>query len=380
MTTGAIVLDTDNVRDGGARLIPYGRQSIDDADIAAVVAVLRGDWLTQGPAIEVFERALAAKVQAQHCVAFANGTAALHASLAVAGIGHNHTVVTSPLSFAASASCARYVGAEPAFVDIDPDTLNLDLSAVGRCDALVAVHYAGLPVDLRALRVRPRVVVEDAAHALGASTPDGPVGNCAHSDLCVFSFHPVKAITTGEGGAVTTNDAELAERLRTFRSHGMVRKPEQGGWYYEIEELGYNYRITDLQAALGASQLERLGSFIAQRNALAHRYHQLLAGVDGVELPPVAPDGFRHAYHLFPVRVRERRRVFDAMRAANIGVQVHYLPIYRHPVYADLHVSSAEYPETERAYEGLLSLPMFPALTKSDQDRVVEVLTASLPT
>lgn len=388
MTRGALAIspsigDTDSVRDGGAwliplRPIPYGHQDIDDADIAAVVEVLRGEWLAQGPAIVTFEDALAKKLQAQHCVAFSSGTAALHAAMAAGGIGHNHTVVTSPLSFAASANCARYVGAELAFVDIDPATLNLDVSAVGRCDALVAVHYAGLPVDLSALRVRPRLVVEDAAHALGAMTPDGPVGNCAHSDMCVFSFHPVKAITTGEGGAVTTNDAELAERLRVFRSHGIVRKPDEGDWYYEIEELGYNYRITDLQAALGTSQLQRLGSFVSMRNALAHRYLQMLDGIDGVELPPVAPEGFKHAYHLFPVRVRDRRRVFDTMRAANIGVQVHYVPIYRHPIYADLHISPAEYPETELAYEGLLSLPMFPTLTKSDQDRVVEVLTGAV--
>lgn len=358
--------------------IPYGRQSIDADDIAAVVATLKGEWLTQGPAIETFESALAAKVHARHCVAFSNGTAALHAALAVAGLGHNHTVVTSPLSFAASANCARYVGAEPAFVDIDPDTLNLDLSAVGRCDALVAVHYAGLPLDLRDLRARPRIVVEDAAHALGALTPDGPVGNCAHSDMTTFSFHPVKAITTGEGGAVTTNDAELAARLRSFRSHGIVPTPEDGGWCYEIGELGYNYRITDIAAALGTSQLQRLGSFIAMRNALATRYNQLLAGDPGIVLPPVAPAGFRHAYHLFAVRVPNRRRVYETMRAANIGVQVHYVPIYRHPIYADLHISPAEYPETERAYEGLLSLPMYPSLTKRDQDRVVDVLRTAL--
>lgn len=389
MTTSTIATHTDTVRGGGTPVtdetepsveshIPYGRQTIDDDDIAAVVAVLRGDWLTQGPAIEAFEELLAHKVQARFAVAFANGTAALHAAMVAGGIGHNHSVVTSPLSFAASANCARYVGAEPVFVDIDPETLNLDVSAVGRCDALVAVHYAGLPVDLASLRVRPRVVVEDAAHALGATTVDGPVGNCAHSDMTVFSFHPVKTITTGEGGAVTTNDPELAERLRRFRSHGIVRKPEQGGWYYEIEELGYNYRITDIQAALGTSQLQRLGSFVAMRNALARRYHQLLDGVEGVELPPVAPEGVTHAYHLFPVRVRDRHKVYDAMRAANIGVQVHYVPIYRHPIYADLHCSPAEYPETERAYDALLSLPMFPALTKSDQDRVVESLITAL--
>ncbi len=360
--------------------IPYGRQTIDSADIAAVTAVLQSDRLTQGPAIERFEEAFAAKVNARHAIAFANGTAALHAAVVAGGIGPHHTVATSPLSFAASANCARYAGATPAFVDIDPATLNLDLSAVGRCDALVAVHYAGLPIDLAALRERPRTVIEDAAHALGAATPDGPVGNCARSDMCCFSFHPVKAITMGEGGAVTTNSDDLAERLRTFRTHGIVRKPEHGDWYYEIDELGFNYRITDLQAALGTSQLQRLGSFISMRNTLARRYRELLAAVEGVELPPEAPTGFLHAYHLFVVRVpaAQRRRVFDEMRAAGIGVQVHYVPIYRHPIYADLHISVAEYPETERAYAGLLSLPMFPTLTKRDQDYVVEALAKAL--
>ena len=359
-------------------MIPYGRQSIDEDDIAAVVAVLRGDWLTQGPTIEAFEDAIATKVQARHAVVFANGTAALHAAMVAGGIGRNHTVVTSPLSFAASANCARYVGATPAFVDIDPTTWNLDGSAVGRCDALVAVHYAGLPVDLTQLRSRPRLVVEDAAHALGATTPDGPVGNCAHSDMTCFSFHPVKAITTGEGGAVTTNSAELAARLKTFRSHGTVRKPEHGDWYYEIDELGYNYRLTDLQAALGISQLQRLGSFVAMRNTLAGRYRELLRGDDRITLPPIAPDGWKHAYHLFPVLVPDRRRVFGEMRAAGIGVQVHYVPIYRHPIYADLQVSPSEYPETERVYAGLVSLPLYPTLAKRDQDTVVEVLTRIL--
>lgn len=357
--------------------VPYGRQAIDETDIAAVVAVLRGDWLTQGPAIAEFEAALAQRVGAAHAVAFANGTAALHASLAVAGIGPGHTVVTSPLSFAASANCARYVGARPGFVDIDPTTLNLDVEAIGTPDALVAVHYAGLPVDLARLRHRPPVVVEDAAHALGATTPDGPVGNCAHSDMTCFSFHPVKVITTGEGGAVTTNSADLAAALRRFRSHGMVPKPEHGGWYYEIESLGYNYRITDIQAALGSSQLAKLGPFVSMRNALAERYRRLLAELP-VTLPPAAPNGWKHAYHLFAIRVADRRRVYEGLRAAGINTQVHYVPIYRHPLNADLGLSPAEFPETEAAYDGLLSLPLYPTLTKSDQDRVVDTLAGLL--
>ena len=358
-------------------MIPYGHQLVEDDDLAAVAAVLRGDWLTTGPAVEEFERTLRAQTDAQHVVAFSNGTAALHAALSVAGIGPGDRVLTSPLSFVASANCARYMGASADFVDIDPKTLNLDPAAVGPCDALVAVHYAGLPVDLAALTSRPRVIVEDAAHALGASTPDGPVGNCARSDLCTFSFHPVKAITTAEGGAVTTNSDALADALRRFRSHGTVARPELGGWYQEVETLGYNYRLTDMQAALGTSQLAKLERFVGRRNELADRYRELLAALP-IDLPPAAPPGVRHAYHLFAVRVPQRRAVYDAMRAAGIGVQVHYVPIYKHPLYWYAGRSGADFPETERAYAGLLSLPLYPALTEAEQDRVVEVLTRCL--
>jgi perosamine synthetase len=354
-------------------VIPYGRQAIDDDDIAAVVATLRSDWLTGGPQVEAFEDALRCKTGARHAIAFANGTAALHGAMAAAEISPGDTVLTSPLSFVASANCARFVGARADFVDVDADTLNLDLSRVGACDALVAVHYAGLPVDVRKLSHRPRVVVEDASHALGAQTPDGPVGNCARSDMCTFSFHPVKALTTAEGGAVTTNSDELATRLRRFRSHGTVPKPERGGWYYAVETLGYNYRLTDLQAALGVSQMHKLDAFVARRNDLALRYRGLLAG-SPVVLPPAAPDGFRHAYHLFVVRVPNRRAVYDAMRAAGIGVQVHYVPIYEHPLYSDTGRSAADFPVTARTYDAILSLPLHPQLTEAEQDHVVEVL------
>jgi UDP-4-amino-4,6-dideoxy-N-acetyl-beta-L-altrosamine transaminase len=357
--------------------IPYGRQSVDDDDIAAVVAVLRGDWLTCGPEVERFEAALCRATGARYAVAMASGTAALHGAMWAARIGRGHTVATSPLSFHASASCARYVGAEVAFADIDPKTLNLDLGAIPPCDALVAVHYAGLPVDLGALAERPRIVVEDAAHALGAHTPDGPVGNCTRSDMCCFSFHPVKAITTGEGGAVTTNSPELADRLRRFRSHGATPRPQSGGWAYEIDELGYNFRISDLQCALGTSQLRKLERFVTRRNELADRYRELLAELP-VELPPEAPAGWRHAYHLFAVRVARRREVYEAMRAAGIGVQVHYVPIYRHPVYARRGHRPQRFPETERAYNELLSLPVFPALRDRDQEHVVRVLEQAL--
>jgi dTDP-4-amino-4,6-dideoxygalactose transaminase len=358
-------------------VIPYGHQSIDEDDVSAVVAVLRSDWLTQGPAVEDFEQSFASRVGAADAVSFANGTAALHGACFAAGLGEGDAVATSALTFSASASCARFVGADVRLLDIDPDTLNLSPADIpSEIDGLVAVHYAGLPVDLRRLAHRPRVVIEDAAHAVGASTPDGPVGNCAHSDLCCFSFHPVKTITTGEGGMVTTNSPALAERLRRFRSHGMERRPDLGAWYYEIAELAPNYRLTDIQAALGSSQLKKLDRFVAERNDLAARYHDRL-DKSPVVLPPDAPPGTVHGRHLFPVRVPDRRRVFDGMRAAGIGVQVHWVPLYRHPLHGT-NTSPTNFPHTEAAYEGLLSLPLFPGLTYAQQDIVVDELLALL--
>lgn len=356
-------------------MIPYGHQSVDDDDIAAVTAVLKGDRLTQGPAVVEFEDALAARVGAAHAIAFSSGTAALHGAAAAAGLGAGDTVATSALTFVASANCARYVGATPVIVDIDPTTLNLDPSLLPRAlDALVAVHYAGYPMDLGALPSRPRVVIEDASHAIGAATPDGPVGNCAHSDMTVFSFHPVKTVTTGEGGAVTTNDVHLAERLRRFRSHGTVVTPERGAWAYDVESLGFNYRLSDLHAALGTSQLGKLDRFLARREHLARRYHVLLADLP-VVLPPDVPAGYRHGRHLFPVQVAERRRVFDGLRRRGIGVQVHYVPLYEHSSLAGSHAGgAARFPATAAVYAGLLSLPLFPALREDEQDAVVAAL------
>jgi dTDP-4-amino-4,6-dideoxygalactose transaminase len=344
-------------------VIPYGRQAIDDDDVEAVVKVLRSDFLTQGPVVVEFEEKLAALTDARYAVAFANGTAALHAACAAAELGPGDLVMTSPLTFVASANCARYVGAQVDFVDIDPDTLNLDPRRVpARATALVAVHFAGLPVDLRALAHRPRVVIEDAAHAIGACTPDGPVGNCAHSDMTTFSFHPVKTVTTGEGGAVTTNDPELARRLRTFRSHGITQHPEVAGWYYEADSLGYNYRLTDIQAALGVSQLGKLERFVARRNLLAARYRDLLDDLP-VQLAPEAPSGVVHGRHLYPVRLDDRARVYTSMRAGGIGVQVHYVPVTHHPTFGIDHESRARFPAT---------------LTEREQDDVVAVLRSAL--
>ena len=354
-------------------MIPYGRQAIDDDDIEAVVKVLRGDWLTQGPAVDAFEEALAATVDARYAVVFANGTAALHAACAAAGLGAGDVVATSALTFAASAACAHYVGARSTLVDIDPATLNLDAVQVpADADAIVAVHYAGLPIDLEALPHRPRVVIEDAAHAIGARTPDGPVGNCAHSDMTAFSFHPVKTITSGEGGAVTTNDPELADRLRRFRHHGIVKRDDYGPWCYEIPELGVNYRLTDIQAALGLSQLGKLDRFVARRNEIAARYREGLAGFD-LTLAPEPPDGrWVHGRHLYPIRVADRDRVAADLRARGVGTQVHYVPVYRHRAYHDPADGGPErFPATEAAVAELLSLPMYAAMTDADVESVI---------
>lgn len=358
-------------------MIPYGHQSIDDDDVAAVAAAMRSDWLTQGPAVHAFEEAFASAVGAKHALSFANGTAALHGACFAAELGPGDVVATSALTFSASASCARYVGADVRILDIDPATLNVEPAAVPPdVDALVAVHYAGLPMDLSGLANRPRIVIEDAAHAVGGSTRDGPIGNCAHSDLCCFSFHPVKTITTGEGGMVTTNDQLLADRLRRFRTHGTEPRPDRGAWYYEIADLAFNYRLTDIQAALGSSQLRKLDRFIKERNALAERYYERLADTP-VVLPPDAPADTVHGRHLFPVQVAERRRVFDGLRAAGIGVQVHYVPLYRHPLHRAA-LSPADFPHTEAVYAGLISLPMFPGLSSADHDTVIEVLVGLL--
>lgn len=359
-------------------MISYGRQSIDQADISAVVDVLNGDWLTQGPVVERFEESVAEYVGARYAVAFSNGTAALHSAAAVAGLGSGHTVVTSPLTFMASANAARFVGARPALVDIDPTTLNIDLNLLtGDHDAVIPVHFAGLPVDLASLSRSTAIVIEDAAHALGALTPSGPVGNCAHSDMTCFSFHPVKPITTGEGGMVTTNDERLAHGLRAFRSHGITRKPDLGGWYYEIDSLGFNYRLTDIQSALGLAQMNHLERFIERRNEIASRYRQLLCDTP-VGLPPAAPDGFRHGYHLFVIEVEDRHRVFAHLRDAGIGVQVHYVPVHHHPISQDVGMRPGDLPHCDRHYERSISLPIHPGLSDEQQDRVIEVLLSVL--
>lgn len=357
-------------------MIPYARHLVEDDDIAAVVNVLRNGSLTGGGAVEEFEDQLASMVGAKHAVAFSSGTAALHAAAAATGLGSGDLVVTSPLTFVASANCARYVGAQVAFADIHEDSLNLDLGEVPRtADGLVAVHFAGRPIDLHAVRYRPRVVIEDAAHALGAATSDGPVGNCANSDVCTFSFHPAKNITTGEGGAATTNSPEIARRLRLFRNHALDRSSSAQPWRYSIDSMGFNYRLTDFQAALGSSQLRKLTGWTARRRELAAYYTAALAG-SGVRCPDEVAAGWRHGWHLYVVQVEDRDRVFDEMRQAGVGVQVHYVPLNHQQTFDAGH--SGHLPRCEAVCRRLLSLPLYPMLTAAQQDLVIDALLAAV--
>lgn len=377
------------------RFLPYGRQEISDEDVLAVTAALREPMITQGPLIEAFEQSVATYLGAKHVIAVSSGTAALHAAAFAARVGTDDRVAVPAITFAASANCVLYQGARPRFIDIDLESLNIsEASLAERADdgtvAVVPVSFAGLPVDIDAVREAApgRVVIEDACHALGAWRHGKPVGAPGGADITVFSLHPVKAMTTGEGGLAVTEDDELAWRLRMFRSHGIVRDrmspgPLDGDWYYEMQELGFNYRITDVQCALGQSQLPRLDSWIKARNEIALRYRELLADESRVGLPPAGRGGDLHAYHLFVVRVRAgadaRKRVFDGLRAGGIGTQVHYIPVYRLPYYRDrLGYPQDECPDAEAYYSGCVSLPMFPGLDDEDLRRVVAELGKQL--
>jgi len=380
-------------------MIPYGRQSLDQADVDAVVAVLQSDWLTQGPTLERFEQAMASRCQADYAVAVCNATAALHIACLAAGLGPGDCLWTTPNTFLASANCGRYCGAQVDFVDIDPVTWNLDARAlaVKLEDAeragtlpkvLVAVAFSGQSCDMSAIAPLARrygfTVIEDASHAVGASYAGRPVGCGEFADMTVFSFHPVKIITSAEGGMVLTNRPEVAQRLQRLRSHGMTRDPAQmteashGPWYYQQVELGFNYRMTDLQAALGLSQLNKLDSFVARRRELAARYHRLLSDLP-VTLPGLQP-GAESAWHLYVVRLQldrialNHRQVFEGLRAAGIGVNLHYIPVHLQPYYRDLGFAEGDFPQAERYYTQAISLPMFPSLSDEQQGYVVEQL------
>lgn len=381
-------------------MIPYGRQEITEADIAAVQDVLRSDFITQGRAVPDFEFALAKTCKAKFAVATSSATAALHLSCLALGVKTDDWVWTSPNTFAASANCALYCGAQIDFVDIDERTYNLcalkleeKLIAAEKNNCLpkvlIVVHFSGQPCDLKAVRALSLKygfkVVEDASHAVGAQYDGEPIGACIYSDITVFSFHPVKIITTGEGGAVLTNDASVARRIELLRSHGITRDSAEleaiapQPWHYEQHHLGYNYRMTDIQAALGISQLGRLPSYISKRHEIAQRYELELAGQD-LLTPWQHPTGYS-SYHLFVIRIPgpatgdRRNRIGRALRSAGIQVNLHYIPVHLHPFYKQLGFKFGAFPAAEQYYSQALSLPMYPTLTTCEQDSVIEHLT-----
>ena len=369
-----------------SEFVPYGRQWIDEDDVQSVVEVLKSDFLTTGPTVRRFEEALERYTGARHAVALNSGTSALHAAYFAAGLEPGDEIVTSPLTFAATANAALFLGARVRFVDVEPDTGNLDPGALPsalteRTRLIVPVDYTGHPADydpiLEFARSHGLRVVADAAHALGARYKGRPVGTLA--DATELSFHPVKPVTTAEGGAVLTDDPGLAERAATFRSHGIVRDPErmhdnEGPWYYEVQHLGYNYRLTDLQSALGLSQMRKLDAFIARRRAIAARYLQALNDLPQLQLPTVRPD-VEPGWHLFVVRVSEanrRRAFFERLRELGLGVQVHYIPVHWHPVYRELGFKRGQFPQAEEFYRRAVSLPIFPRMSDADVDSVIE--------
>ncbi len=380
--------------DGGApvraTVLPYGRQSVDEDDIQAVVEVLRSDWLTTGPKVPEFENAFAAAVGARHAVAVSSGTAALHAAVYALGIEAGDEVIVPAITFAATANAVVYRGGRPVFVDVDGKTLLIDPAEIekkitSRTRAVIAVDYAGQPCDYDRLQEiadrRGVKLVADACHALGGRYKGRPVGSL--SGMNTFSLHPVKHATTGEGGIITTDDAELAQRMRVFRNHGITSDHRQreavGGWFYEMVDLGFNYRLTDLQCALGLSQLRKLNQWVARRQAIAKCYDDAFAGMKTVRPLAVRPDA-SHAYHLYVIELQletlkvKREAIFAALRAEGIGVNVHYIPVPWHPYYQKLGYVPGQWPVAERMYERVISLPLFPAMTDRDAQDVIEAM------
>ena len=371
--------------------LPYGHQSIDEADIQAVVDTLRSDWLTTGPRVAEFEEAFAVRTGARHAVSFSSGTAALHAAAFTAGLKAGDEAITSPFTFVATSNCVLYQNAVPVFADVSPDTLNLDpdLAAArvtSRTRVILPVDYAGHPADLTPIMElaerRGLVVIEDASHALGAEYKGRPVGSVAH--MTVFSFHPVKHITTGEGGMVTTGNPKFAETLRRFRNHGISSDARQrqsaGQWHYEMVLLGFNYRLTDIACALGIQQLKKLDANLLRRRQIAERYTAAFREIPEL-ISPAVRDEVNPAWHLYPVRLdrgklkTDRGQVFQALRAENIGVNVHYIPVHRHPYYSErFGYRGGEYPVAEEAYDRLISLPMFHGMTDEDVDDVIRAV------
>ena len=380
-------------------MIPYGRQEITQADIDSVVEVLRSDFLTQGPKVPAFELALSIYCGAKFAVAVNSATSALHIACLALGLGKGDLLWTTPITFVASANCALYCDAEVNFVDIDPRTFNLcpvaleaklrDAQQKGRLPKIVlVVHLCGQPCDMKAIHFLSQKfgfrVIEDASHAIGARYQNQPVGDCRYSDITVFSFHPVKIITTAEGGMAVTNHPELARTMELLRSHGITREPMEmthesdGSWYYQQIKLGFNYRMTELQAALGLSQIQRLDAYVQQRQILAVRYNQLLEGVP-IFLPWQHADAYS-AFHLYVVRIdfsrtsKTHRQVFEGMRAKGVGVNLHYIPVHTQPYYREKGFSNVHFPNAERYYAEALSIPLYATLTEQQQDEVVSAL------
>ena len=374
-----------------ANNLPYGRQTMTEEDIESVVEVLRSDWLTTGPKVREFEEAVADFAGTRYAVAFSSGTAALHGAAFAAGLEAGDEAITTPMTFCATANCVLYMGAKPVFADIVPDTLNIDTDKVAelitpRTKAILPVDFAGHPVDLDVILEladqHGLIVIEDAAHALGAEYQGKKVGGISH--MTMFSLHPVKHITTGEGGIITTNDPYLAQRLKMFRTHGidpdrrLNQADTDGSWFYEMTELGFNYRLTDIGSALGLSQLKRLPELVSRRREIAAEYSEQLKDVPGIVLPVENQDRFS-SWHIYTIRLDTaklnvgRREVFEALRAENIGVNVHYIPVHLHPYYRDkFGYARGDYPIAEDCYDRLITLPLFPDMSESDVDDVVK--------
>jgi UDP-4-amino-4,6-dideoxy-N-acetyl-beta-L-altrosamine transaminase len=384
-------------------MIPYGRQDITQADIDAVVSVLQSDFLTQGPMVPRFEQSVAQHVGASHALAMNSATSALHVACLALGLGNGDWLWTTPITFVASANCGLYCGAQVDFVDIDPQTYNLCPRALARKleqaerdgklpKVVVAVHLCGQPCDMLAIHALAQrygfKIIEDASHAIGGKYQGGFIGNCRYSDITVFSFHPVKIITSAEGGMALTNDAELAARMELLRSHGITRDPAQmthesdGPWYYQQIDLGFNYRMTELQAALGVTQMERLDQYVARRHQLARRYDDLLAGLP-VTTPWQHPDSYS-GLHLYVIRLqldkigKTHRQAFEALRELGIGVNLHYIPVHTQPYYQRMGFGSGDFPEAERYYAEAISLPMFQTMSEAQQDEVVAAVRKAL--
>ncbi|HDP70437.1 MAG TPA: UDP-4-amino-4,6-dideoxy-N-acetyl-beta-L-altrosamine transaminase [Actinobacteria bacterium] len=387
-------------------MIPYSRQFIDEDDIDAVVGVLRSDWITQGPKIQEFEKKLASCCGSNYAVAVSSGTAGLHIACLAAGIKPGDEVITSPITFVASANCVLYCGGKPVFADVQEDTVNIDPEKIKkqvseRTKAVIPVHFAGHPCDLEEVSAIARehdlILIEDACHALGAEYKGQKIGSCKHSDMTVFSFHPVKSITTGEGGAILTNRQDLYEKLLMLRSHGITKEPNKflnkdkvffsnpeslilnpNSWYYEMQELGFNYRLTDIQCVLGMAQLKKLNKFIERRREITEIYKNNFKGNEFFNLPKER-DHVKSSWHLYPIKLKndykkERRRVFDKLREKGLGVHVHYIPVYRQPYYQRLGYNTTICPKAENFYQREISIPLYYSMSAGEIDYVVDTI------